>query len=201
VLALHVIGESCQIRKQDSIRLASTQLCFRQLQRYNRVMYPAAIITCSDASSRGEREDRSGPAVRELLKSAGYSAGNPVIVPDEIKAIATAIRSAADRGARLIVTTGGTGIGPRDITPEATLTVCEKTIPGFGELMRTASLLKTRKAALSRCQAAILKTALVVNLPGSVAGATENLEAILDLIPHALELLAGNTEHPSQPRE
>lgn len=164
-------------------------------------MYSAAIITCSDASSRGEREDRSGPAVRELLEQAGYSVENLIIVPDETDAIAGAIRSAADAGWRLIVTTGGTGIAPRDVTPEATLTVCERTIPGFGELMRAASLSTTRKAALSRCQAAILKTALVVNLPGSVAGATECLEAVLDLIPHALELLEGNTEHPLQPRK
>jgi molybdopterin adenylyltransferase len=164
-------------------------------------MHPAAIITCSDSSWRGEREDLSGPAIRTLLERSGFSVSNPVIVPDEIEGIAKAILSAAGAGARLIVTTGGTGIAPRDLTPEATLTVCERTIPGFGELMRAASLPKTRKAALSRCQAAILKTALVVNLPGSVAGATESLEAVLDLIPHALELLEGNTEHPSQSHE
>src|SRR5215212_11529518 len=158
-------------------------------------MIRARVITCSDAASTGEREDRSGPAVRELLKKNGYEVDAVVVVADTIEFIATAIVDAANDGNRLVVTTGGTGIAERDVTPEATLRVCEKVIPGFGELMRAASLQKTPTAALSRAQAATRGTALVVNLPGSVSGATENLEAVMHLIPHALDLLEGKTSH------
>jgi molybdenum cofactor synthesis domain-containing protein len=156
----------------------------------------ARVITCSDAASRGEREDRSGPAVRDLLESKGYEVDAVVVVADTIEFIATAIVDGTEAGNQLVVTTGGTGIAPRDLTPDATLRVCERVIPGFGELMRATSLQKTPMASLSRAQAAIRGTALVVNLPGSVNGAVENLEAVLHLIPHAIELLAGKTEHP-----
>jgi len=155
----------------------------------------ARVITCSDAASRGEREDRSGPAVRDLLESTGYEVDAVVVVADTIEFIATAIVDGTEAGNQLVVTTGGTGIAPRDITPEATMRVCERVIPGFGELMRATSLQKTPMAPLSRAQAATRGTALVVNLPGSVNGAIENLEAVLHLIPHAIELLAGKTEH------
>jgi molybdopterin adenylyltransferase len=162
-------------------------------------MTRARVITCSDAASTGEREDRSGPAVREMLVQQGYDVDAVVIVADNIEFIATAIVDATNDGARLIVTTGGTGIAERDVTPEATLRVCEKVIPGFGELMRATSIQKTPMAALSRAQAATRGTALVVNLPGSVAGATENLAAVLHLIPHALDLLEGKTKHDGPP--
>jgi len=155
----------------------------------------ARVITCSDGASRGEREDRSGPAVREMLEDSGYEVDAVVIVPDDCDAIATAIENGTGDGARLVVTTGGTGIAPRDVTPEATMRVCERLIPGFGELMRSTSLQSTPMAALSRAQAATRGSALVVNLPGSVNGARENLQAVIDLIPHALDLLAGKTEH------
>ena len=163
-------------------------------------MHPARVITCSDAASAGEREDRSGPALRELLVANGYAVDAVVVVADTIEFIATAIIDAVNAGNRLVVTTGGTGIAERDVTPEATLRVCEKVIPGFGELMRAKSLEKTPMAPLSRAQAATRGTALVVNLPGSVAGATENLAAVLHLIPHALELLEGKTKHDRPPR-
>jgi molybdenum cofactor synthesis domain-containing protein len=158
----------------------------------------ARVITCSDAASRGEREDRSGPTVREILEKNGYQIDTVMIVPDDIEAIATAIEDATGDGARLVVTTGGTGIAPRDVTPEATNRVCERVIPGFGELMRSTSLAKTPMASLSRAQAATRGSALVVNLPGSVNGARENLQAVLHLIPHALELLTGERveRHP-----
>ncbi len=158
-------------------------------------MQRARVITCSDAASAGEREDRSGPAVRSLLEKEGYEVDAVVVVADSIEFIATAIVDAVNDGSRLVVTTGGTGIAERDVTPEATLRVCDKVIPGFGELMRTASLQKTPTAALSRAQAATRGAALILNLPGSVNGAAENLSAVLHLIPHALELLAGNTKH------
>ena len=151
-------------------------------------MIRARVITCSDAASRGEREDKSGPAVRDLLAANGFEVSAIVVVPDEIDTIAQAI---ADAEERLIVTTGGTGIAVRDVTPEATMRVCERVIPGFGEVMRASAPM----AALSRAQAATRGTALVVNLPGSVKGAVENLKAVLHLIPHALDLLAGHTEH------
>lgn len=158
-------------------------------------MISARVITCSDAAASGERQDLSGPAVRDLLQGQGYTVDAVVIVADTIEFIATAIVDATESGNRLVVTTGGTGISPRDVTPDATMKVCEKLIPGFGEVMRTASLQKTPMAALSRMQAATRGAALVVNLPGSTAGAVENLQAVLHLIPHALELLAGKTEH------
>lgn len=163
-------------------------------------MHRARVITCSDAASTGEREDRSGPAVRELLEKNGYSVDATVVVADNIEYIATAIVDAANDGNRVVITTGGTGIAERDVTPEATMRVAEKLIPGFGELMRAESLKKTPMAPLSRAQAATRGTALILNLPGSVSGAVENLEAVLHLIPHALELLAGNTKHKNDER-
>ena len=156
------------------------------------------MITCSDGVSSGHREDRSGPAVREMLEKSGYEVDALVVVPDDCDAIATAIENSTGDGARLVVTTGGTGIAPRDVTPEATMRVCERLVPGFGELMRSASLQKTPMASLSRAQAATRGSALVVNLPGSVNGAKENLQAVMHLIPHALELLTGQRvdKHP-----
>jgi molybdenum cofactor synthesis domain-containing protein len=165
-------------------------------------MIRARVVTCSDAASRGEREDRSGPAVREILARSGYQVDAIVVVPDEIEAIATAIENATGDGARLVITTGGTGIAPRDVTPEATARVCDRLVPGFGELMRSASLSRTPMASLSRAQAATRGSALIVNLPGSVNGACQNLNAVLHLIPHALELLSGKPieHHSAGPR-
>ena len=158
-------------------------------------MPKARVITCSDAASRGERVDKSGPAVREILIASSYDVDSIVVVRDDVNEIAAAIKGAVDDGVRLVVTTGGTGIAARDVTPEATLRVCEKVIPGFGELMRASSMSKTAMAPLSRAQAATRGTALIVNLPGSESGARENLQAVLHLIPHALQLLEGKTEH------
>jgi molybdopterin adenylyltransferase len=155
-------------------------------------MIRARVITCSDAASRGEREDRSGPAVRELLAANGCEVDAVVIVSDDVEAIATAIENATGDGARLVVTTGGTGIASRDVTPEATMKVCDRTVPGFGEVMRRTA---HPMAPLSRAGAATRGSALIVNLPGSERGAVENLTAVLPLIPHALQLLAGDTKH------
>jgi molybdopterin adenylyltransferase len=163
-------------------------------------MIRARVITCSDRAATGEREDRSGPALRDLLEKEGYEVDAVVVVADTIEFVATAIVDATEAGNRLVVTTGGTGIAPRDVTPDATMRVCDRLIPGFGELMRARSLQKTPMAALSRAQAATRGTALVVNLPGSVSGATENMEAILHLLPHALQLIAGDTRHENDER-
>ena len=159
----------------------------------------ARVITCSDSAVRGERADGSGPAVREILEKAGFEVDRVEIVPDSVQEISDAIASAVDIGrCRLVVTTGGTGIAPRDVTPEATMRVADRRIDGFGELMRMRSLEKTPLASLSRAQAATRGDALIVNVPGSPKGAIENLEAILHLVPHTLQLLAGGRveQHP-----
>ncbi|HET7710331.1 MAG TPA: MogA/MoaB family molybdenum cofactor biosynthesis protein, partial [Thermoanaerobaculia bacterium] len=158
------------------------------------------VITCSDAASRGDRIDQSGPAVRALLEKNGFAVDTVMIVPDEADEIANAIELACGDGARLVMTTGGTGLSPRDVTPEATVRVCDRLVPGISEAMRAASLKQTPMAALSRAVAGTRGSALVVNLPGSVKGATECLSAILPLIPHALEILTGaRVESQPQP--
>jgi len=153
----------------------------------------ARVITCSDKTSRGERVDESGPALRDRIEAAGWTVDRIVVVPDQIEAIARAIVTAIDAdGIRLVVTTGGTGLAPRDVTTEATIRVAEKIVPGFGELMRARSLEKTSMAPLSRTQAATRRNALILNLPGSPTGAVENFSFVSHLIPHALDLLSGD---------
>lgn len=157
----------------------------------------ATVITVSDRSFRGEREDLSGPAVRRVLEEAGMLCDS-VLVPDEPQQIAAAIRTAASTSA-LAVTTGGTGLAPRDVTPEATLEVCERLVPGLAERMRSEGLRHTPYAPLSRGVCGTLGRTLVLNLPGSPAGAEDSLRTVLHLLPHALGLLSGDTRHePSE---
>ena len=155
-------------------------------------MYHAAVLTVSDRVSRGERPDEGGPLVAEMLTDAGYTVTETVLVPDEQPQIEAALIRLADGGnCPLIVTTGGTGFAPRDVTPEATLAVCQRVTPGIPEAMRYASMQITSRAMLSRALAGIRKGTLILNLPGSPKAAKENLEAVLPAIGHGLEMLSG----------
>lgn len=151
------------------------------------------MITVSDGVSSGTREDESGEALHSLLANAGFEVSRSV-VPDEIQAIGAAIQTAA-AGTALVVTTGGTGFGPRDVTPEATIQILEREAPGLTHMMLARGLGSTPMAGLSRARAGSIGSTLVINLPGSTKGAVEGLEAVLEVIPHALDLLAGDTEH------
>lgn len=154
-------------------------------------MKSVGIITVSDRSSRGEREDLSGPAIREWAVGQGYSVKMEVIVSDEKEEIRKALIEFSDEGTQLILTTGGTGFAPRDNTPEATLSIIEKSTPGFTEAMRAKSLEITPHAMLSRAVAGIRGNSLIINLPGSPRAVRENLGFIEKAIPHALELIQG----------
>jgi molybdopterin adenylyltransferase len=162
-----------------------------------RTVLTAAVVTVSDSCARGEREDRSGPAVAQQLEKSQFSViAREVVSDDEIQIQNLLIRLA--REVRLVVTTGGTGIAPRDVTPEATTKICDRLVDGVAEKMRSEGMKKTPFAALSRGVCGVRGKALILNLPGSPKGAVESLEAVAALLPHALELLSGNTEH-SQP--
>lgn len=152
-------------------------------------MITIGIITISDRSSKGLREDLSGPAIRTWAMEKGYSVQKEIIVPDDYDDIKTALINISNEGINLILTTGGTGFAPRDVTPEATRAVIEKDAPGFAEIMRLKSLEITHHAMLSRAVSGIRKTSLIINLPGSPKAVRENLGFIESAIPHAIELL------------
>lgn len=153
-------------------------------------MYEAAVLTVSDRSFRGRRPDGAGPVVASLLEAAGYRVIETALVPDEQPDIEAALIRLAARAA-LVVTTGGTGFSPRDVTPEATAAVCQRMVPGIPEAMRLASLAVTPRAMLSRAVAGIRDRTLIVNLPGSPKAVRENLEAVLPALRHGLEVLWG----------
>ena len=156
--------------------------------------YRAIVLTISDSSSSGQREDLSGPAVKEVLSEAGFIVTGRELVPDDHDTIVKALMRLAG-GCDIVVTTGGTGLGPRDVTPEATRSVCDREVPGMAELMRSEGLKTTAFAPLSRGICGCRGETLLINVPGNPAGAADSLRSILHLIPHALELLRGKTEH------
>jgi len=159
-------------------------------------MTNAAVLTISDSVSMGTRADRSGPAVRERLEQLGWKVAVVEVLPDEPELIRARLSTLSDGGqVSAIFTTGGTGVALRDTTPEATRAVLDREIPGFGELMRVRGRESTPLAALSRATAGTRGRVLIINLPGSPKGAVESLDAIVELVPHVLELLGGQTEH------
>lgn len=153
------------------------------------------VVTVSDRCARGDAEDLSGPAVAAMLRDAGADDVIPKLVPDEVEKIVEVLRRAIDANAELVVTTGGTGLAARDVTPEATRTVCERLVDGVAERMRAVSLERTPKAVLSRGLCGVAGKTLILNLPGSPDGAQTSLGGVLDVLPHALDLLAGKTSH------
>jgi molybdenum cofactor synthesis domain-containing protein len=150
------------------------------------------VLTVSDTVSQGTKPDRSGPAVIERCRALGWEVISSQVLPDNRDAIETLLASLADSAsANLILTTGGTGIGPRDATPEATVAVCTKLVPGLGELMRAKGREFTPRAVISRAVAGIRGQVLIINLPGSPKGAVESLDAVAELLPHACDVIRG----------
>lgn len=155
----------------------------------------AGVLTLSDQGSRGERTDTSGPAISQRLTALGLIVERVAVIPDDPEIIETTLRQWVADGLQLVITTGGTGLGPRDHTPEATRRVIDREAPGIAELMRSAGLAHTPMAALSRGIAGIAERTLIVNLPGSEKAVRENLDALEPILPHALDLIRGQTEH------
>jgi molybdenum cofactor synthesis domain-containing protein len=160
----------------------------------SKAMLTAAVVTVSDSCARGERKDGSGPAVAQLLEKLQFTVVvREVVSDDEIQIQNLLIRLA--REVRLVVTTGGTGIAPRDVTPEATAKICDRLLDGVAEKMRSDGIKRTPFAALSRGVCGVRGGTLILNVPGSPKGAVESLESVAALLPHAIELLSGKTDH------
>lgn len=158
--------------------------------------YRVAILTVSDSVAQGTREDQSGPAVRRLLEEAGWTVKSSEVLPDDFSLLRERLSAlASDIEVDAVITTGGTGVGPRDRTPEATTSVMERSLPGLAELMRREGLKKTPLAALSRGVAGVKGKTLLVNLPGAPEGAGDSLKAILEILPHAVDVVRGELVH------
>jgi len=149
----------------------------------------ALVLTISDTAAAGKREDLSGPEARRILTETGFEVAPIEVLPDECAGIESRLRRASDEGFRLVVTSGGTGLSPRDVTPEATLAVIDRNVPGIAELMRVESLKVTPRAALSRAVSGIRQSTLIINLPGSVKGVRECLAAVRPILSHAVDVL------------
>lgn len=163
-------------------------------------MFRAAVVTASDRGAAGEREDVSGQAAERILAENGYAPAGRRVLPDDRALLARELRRLCDGGlADLVLTTGGTGLSPRDVTPEATLDVADRQVPGLAEAMRAYGMTLTRRAMLSRGVCVIRKRTLIVNLPGSPKAVRENLEYLLDVLPHALSVLRGEVEDCAVP--
>lgn len=155
-------------------------------------MIRVAILTVSDSCARGKREDVSGQTVKDMLAEGGFEVCEKRIVADNYEEIANGVKYFSDKaGIDVIITCGGTGLGPRDVTPEATNSVCERMVPGLSEIIRTQGFKKTKSAVLSRGMAGVRDKTLVINLPGSPKGVKESLEIVLDVLPHAVEMIRG----------
>lgn len=155
-------------------------------------MIRVAILTVSDSCAQGEREDISGQTIKDMLPEDGFEICRKKIVADDHEKIVNELKHLSDKAdIDVVFTTGGTGLGPRDVTPEATASVCERIIPGLGEIMRAEGLKKTKNAILSRGIAGICNKTLVINLPGSPKGVKESLEIILNVLPHAVDMMHG----------
>ena len=155
-------------------------------------MIRAAILTISDSCARGDRDDVSGRTIEGTLSGNEFTVVESGIVADDQDAIAATLKQLCARSdVNIVFTTGGTGLGPRDVTPEATMSVCERIVPGLGEIIRSKGWEKTKNAVLSRGVSGIRNNVLIINLPGSPKGARESLEAVLDVLPHALEMMQG----------
>ena len=152
-------------------------------------------MTVSDGAFNGKREDKSGAALVSLLRGGGFDVGDPQVVPDEVERISEAVMTAVTRGADLVVATGGTGLGPRDVTPQAIANLIDYEVPGIGEAMRRAGVSSTPMAALSRSLAGVRGRSLIISVPGSPKGAIESLEAVMPIVGHAIQLLHGDTAH------
>ena len=186
--------------REDAFFAASLNPSFPDPCKLKSTAMNAAILTISDKGHRGERTDKSGPAVAAFLARHSVDVVSTTIVPDEVDAISAQLIAWADGGGcDLILTTGGTGVAPRDVTPEATRAVLDRAIPGIAEAMRAASLNKTPFAMLSRALAGVRGRALIVNLPGSPAGAVENLEAVWPAVAHGIKKIQGDTSDCVKP--
>lgn len=155
----------------------------------------AHVITISDGVAAKKRSDESGPTLVRILERGQFEVSGPEVVPDEQDRIGNAIVAAADSGADIVVTTGGTGLGPRDVTPQATAKLIDYEVPGIAEEMRRVGMASTPMAAISRAMAGVRGRTLIINVPGSAKGASESLEAVMPVLDHALRLLHGDTAH------
>ncbi len=158
-------------------------------------MSKAHVITISDGAFHGKREDASGQALVSVLSRGGFEVGGPEVVPDDVERIREAVMTAVERGVDLVVATGGTGLGPRDVTPQALATLIDYEVPGLGEAMRRAGAESTPMAVLSRSMAGVRKRTLIISVPGSPKGAIESLKAVMPVVGHAMQLLHGDTAH------